>query len=66
MVKELTFTTMVKKIKYFLFIIGKLAFIVPIFEAGGRMGGAGLGMSIIFGYFLIKGTISAFKYNYQK
>jgi positive regulator of sigma E activity len=49
-----------------LFIIGKLAFIVPIFEAGGRMGGAGLGMSIIFGYFLIKGTISAFKYNYQK
>jgi hypothetical protein len=49
-----------------LFIIGKLIIIILAFEAGGKGGSGGLGISIIFGYYLIKGTVSAYKYNYQK
>jgi|LauGreDrversion4_1035100.scaffolds.fasta_scaffold16993_7 hypothetical protein len=47
------------------FIIGKLVFLIPIFESG-RSASGGLGLTIVFAYFLIKGTISAYKYNYHK
>jgi len=47
------------------FIVGKLVFLIPIFESG-RSASGGLGLTIVFGYFLIKGTISAYKYNYYK
>ena len=47
------------------FIIGKLVFLIPVFESG-RSVSSGLGLTIVFVYFLIKGTISAYKYNYHK
>ncbi len=48
-----------------LFVIGKLIFLIPMIETG-RSASGGLGLTIVFGYFLIKGTISAYKYNYYK
>ena len=48
------------------FIIGKLVLLIPIYQSGSSVGGGGLGMTIIFGYYLIKGSISAYEYNYQK
>jgi len=47
-----------------LFIVGKLMMIVPAYAAGGS-GGAGIGMSVIISYFMIKGVISAYKYNFK-
>ena len=47
-----------------LFIVGKLMMIVPAYAAGGS-GGAGIGMSAIISYFMIKGVISAYKYNFK-
>jgi hypothetical protein len=40
--------------------------VIPILLAGGKAGLPGLGLSMIFGYYFIKGTINAYKYNYQK
>jgi hypothetical protein len=48
-----------------LFIIGRLALLIPMYETGRVVGGGGLGLSIVFGYYLIKGTVSAYKYNYK-
>ena len=44
-----------------LFIIGKLMFFIPLYEAG-YSGGAGLGMTAIFGFV----TYAAFRYNFNK
>jgi hypothetical protein len=48
-----------------LFIIGKFALLIPIYAEAGRVVGGGLGLSVIFGYYLIKGTVSAYNYNYK-
>ena len=48
----------------YLFIVGKLMMIVPAYAAGDS-GGAGIGMSVIISYFMIKGVISAYKYNFK-
>ncbi len=45
------------------FIGGKLAMFIPLIQAG-YTGGAGIGLSVIISYYLIKGTFSA--YQYQK
>ena len=47
-----------------LFIVGKLMMIVPAYAAGGS-GSAGIGMTVIISYFMIKGVISAYKYNFK-
>ena len=47
-----------------LFIIGKLMMIVPAYAAGGS-GSAGIGMTAIISYFMIKGVIAAYKYNFK-
>jgi|TARA_B100001964_G_C14156528_1_gene564563 hypothetical protein len=47
------------------FIVGKIYFLSPLINAG-YSGGAGIGFTIIFGYWLVKGTISAYKYNFVK
>ena len=48
-----------------LFIIGKLMFFIPLYEAG-YSGGAGLGMTAIFGFVMVRGTYAAFRYNFNK
>jgi len=47
-----------------LFILGKLMMIIPYYSAGGS-GGAGIGMTVIISYFMIKGVIAAYKYNFK-
>ena len=48
-----------------LFTIGKLMFFIPIYEAG-YSGGAGLGLSAIFIFLMVRGTYAAFRYNFNK
>jgi len=47
------------------FIVGKLMFLIPMYEAG-YSGGAGIGGFVIFGYLFIRGTYAAFLYNFDK
>ena len=47
------------------FIVGKLMFMIPMYEAG-YSGGAGIGGFVIFGYLFIRGTYAAFLYNFDK
>jgi hypothetical protein len=47
-----------------LFIIGKLMLIIPAYAGG--YGGAGIGMTVVMSYFMIKGVIAAYKYNSNK
>ena len=47
-----------------LFIIGKLMLIIPAYAAG--YGGAGIGMTVVMSYFMVKGVIAAYKYNSNK
>lgn len=49
-----------------LFIIGKLIMIVPAYVVPGGSGGAGIGMTVVISYFMIKGVIAAYKYNHSK
>jgi phosphatidylglycerophosphate synthase len=47
-----------------LFIIGKLIMFVPAYVAGG-LGGAGIGMTAVISYIMIKGVLAAYRYNYS-
>jgi len=47
-----------------LFIIGKLILIIPAYAGG--YGGAGIGMTVVMSYFMVKGVIAAYKYNSLK
>ena len=47
------------------FIVGRIYFLIPLINAG-YSGGAGIGFTIIFGYWMVKGTIAAYKYNFVK
>ena len=47
-----------------LFIIGKLMFFIPLYEAG--YGGGGIGLSLIFSFFMARGAYAAFLYNFKK
>mgnify|MGYP000309499935 CR=1 FL=1 len=50
-----------------LFIIGKFIMLIPIMsESAISPGGGGMGLSVVISYFMIKGTISAYKYNSNK
>ena len=48
-----------------MFIIGKLFMIIPVYASGGS-GSSGIGMTVVISYFMIKGVIAAYKYNYSK
>jgi hypothetical protein len=48
-----------------LFIIGKLMMILPAYAAGGS-GSAGIGMTVVISYFMIKGVIASYNYNFGK
>ena len=49
------------------FIIGKFIMLIPIISASSIYpGGGGIGLSVVISYFMIKGTISAYKYNSNK
>ena len=47
-----------------LFIIGKLLMLLPLYAAG-VSSSAGIGMTVVISYFMIKGVIAAYKYNYK-
>lgn len=48
-----------------IFIIGKLIYIVPVYSAGGS-GSAGIGMTVVISYFMIKGVIASYKLKNMK
>lgn len=47
-----------------LFIVGKLIMIVPAYAAG-HSGSAGIGITVVVSYFMVKGVIAAYKYNFK-
>jgi len=48
-----------------IFILGKLIYFLPTYVSGAT-GFGGIGVAGIISFYLIKGTISAYKYNYNK